>query len=622
MQKLIEISNFDQESNRIDFRYLGDSPVEFNVRISWRGTTVYWTSFKIGPDPNCFYFISCMDNPEFDVLEAEFLSLNWDEKFIFEKTDSRNSKFLPQIFSHPKDSSSYWTFKEIFVDKIYENEFIDIEKGDIVVDIGANYGFFSIFAKNKGAYKVYSYEPSRIVFEYLKKNSSIFDGIEIFKCAISKSNGSLIFEDDYQGSAGSRIVETPNSKTYEVPVISLEQIFLDNQLNRIDYLKIDCEGEEANVLSSIDLSHFKKIRKIFIECHNQENEDKVSEILSSQGFEFLVEKNDTIEGFSIIRAKNLNPYPKKKLALIGSYCNTKEKKDILLENINIIKSLGIDILLLSPLELEREIVSSVDYYFETKENPLLFWPERAYTHWFEKMDHEGKILTLHRGLPDYGWAGLFQIKKLSEIALTHDYDIFYHLIYDVELDSFLIENLNNDEVNYLHPRRNPKNPSEMWDASLHFMCFDRDTMEKISNEIRREKYSSELGMAETQASGWISKFNLLTCIHPVKDKIFYWEDFDFFNYSKNPSYRIFWSKNEDIDQEVKLVLMDFDLESKIEIYLNEIKILQKIEPYSIIQTGFDVSDIKTLKVVFNGHEIDYSNEFFETMRNVVYYRLS
>jgi hypothetical protein len=36
-----------------------------------------------------------------------------------------------------------------------------------------------------------------------------------------------------------------------------------------------------------------------------------------------------------------------------------------------------------------------------------------------------------------------------------------------------------NEVNILHPRRNPKNPEEIWETTLHFMVFNRPTMEKL-----------------------------------------------------------------------------------------------------------------------------------------------
>ena len=47
---------------------------------------------------------------------------------------------------------------EIFVDKLYLQEGVSILPGDIVLDVGANIGVFTLFAAKQGA-QVYAYEP-------------------------------------------------------------------------------------------------------------------------------------------------------------------------------------------------------------------------------------------------------------------------------------------------------------------------------------------------------------------------------------------------------------------------------------------------------------------------------
>jgi hypothetical protein len=94
-------------------------------------------------------------------------------------------------------------------------------------------------------------------------------------------------------------------------------------------------------------------------------------------------------------------------------------------------------MIISPIYLPESITNLCDYYFQTKDNPLLEWPVRAYTHWYRKEHSPEKILYMHRGLADYGWAALYQVKKLSQFALTFDYDMFYHMIYDLEIDDVI-----------------------------------------------------------------------------------------------------------------------------------------------------------------------------------------
>ena len=61
------------------------------------------------------------------------------------------------------------TLHEIFVDKLYFQEGISILPGDIVLDVGANIGVFTLFAAKQGA-QVYAYEPIPPTFEVLQHN--------------------------------------------------------------------------------------------------------------------------------------------------------------------------------------------------------------------------------------------------------------------------------------------------------------------------------------------------------------------------------------------------------------------------------------------------------------------
>ena len=144
---------------------------------------------------------------------------------------------------------------------------------------------------------------------------------------------------------------------------------------------------------------------------------------------------------------------------------------------------------------------------------------------------------------DYQWAALYQNKKMAEIALTFDYDTFIHMIYDVELDDYMIDQLHRDDVNYLHPRRDPHHPETIWEATLHFMVFDRSTMKKIVKDITLQRFLDKNWMAEGHALQWVYDHGLTVSTYPLKDEVFYWKDYDFYDYSKDSRYKLFWSKN-------------------------------------------------------------------------------
>jgi len=324
----------------------------------------------------------------------------------------------------------------------------------------------------------------------------------------------------------------------------------------------------------------------------------------------------------------------KKIALISTFCDTQEKQDILLENILKIKELGIDVMALGPnfIQLPPRITEACDYFFYTKDNPLLEWPVRAYTHWYRKEHSPEKILYMHRGLADYGWAALYQTKKLSQLALTFDYDIFYHMIYDLEINEVIKQELLSNKVNLIYPRRNPKNLDEVWETTLHFMVFDRPMMENIEKEITLEEYLRTNGVAEGEVYKWREKYNLKTSNHPVVDKIFYWENFTFYDYKIFPEFEMFISKNEPTDfkadgkilkpltDNLRIVFHGFeDTIGEVKVKVNGTWYNRIPKPFEFEEFPVSSQNINELIFEYNGKQVDYTKDFSYIMRNLVYY---
>lgn len=325
----------------------------------------------------------------------------------------------------------------------------------------------------------------------------------------------------------------------------------------------------------------------------------------------------------------------KKIALISTFCNTEEKQNVLKETVTKVKNLGIDVMAIGPnfIPIKQEIIDLCDFFFYTKENPLLEWPTRLYTHWYEMPISSNQIVTLQRGLADYGWAALYQTKKLSQIALTFDYDIFYHLIYDVEIDEVVESELKSNNVNIIHPRRDPHHPETLWETTLHFMVFDKSMMEKIEKEITLENYLSTNGVAEGEVLKWKNKFNIPTSNHPLKDKIFYWEDYDFFDYSPFPEFKLFLSKNEPLTiwlgedpvydailpNNLRIVFHGFESMKPIEISVNGVSYLKTPTPWEIIEFPINSQEVTELIFTYNNQIVNFTEKYNDIMMNQIYY---
>ena len=322
----------------------------------------------------------------------------------------------------------------------------------------------------------------------------------------------------------------------------------------------------------------------------------------------------------------------KKIALISTFCNTEVKLNTLKQNILKVKDLGIDVMVISPISLPKPITDLCDYYFQTKDNPLLEWPIRAYTHWYRKEHSSEKILYMHRGLADYGWAALYQVKKLSQFALSFDYKMFYHMIYDLEIDEIIKQELL-DNKNIVHPRRNPKNSEEIWETNLHFIALNRELMEQIEKDITLDEYLRTNGVAEGEVKKWVEKYNIPISKHYVKDTIFYWDDFDFYNYRIYPEFKIFLSKNTPTDiwlnnetickqlgENLRLVFHGFeDTIGEVKIKINGIWYKKTPKPFEFIEFPVSSQEIEELIFEYNGKQVDYTKDYSYIMRNLVYY---
>ena len=322
----------------------------------------------------------------------------------------------------------------------------------------------------------------------------------------------------------------------------------------------------------------------------------------------------------------------KKIVLIGSYCDTKEKIDILYDNIKILKNLGLDTLVISPVTLPKEIIEASDFVFFTKENPLLNWPVRGFTFWQTHYSSEG-WMTMHRNVAEYGWAGLYQIKKMSQIALSYDYDLFYHIIYDLEIDQYVIDTIKSDKPNLIHPRINPNKNDDWWDATLHFMVFDREIMSKIVDVIVLEDYLKWDGVAEGQALRWTQLFEIEISKTAVRDKIYYWGDRGFFDYSFNSKYKMFISKTpntniwveengeqveKDLSSNLTFYFYDFLGPQTIKINVDGITKEYELNQNKIINFDVDSTSVKTISLTDNDNEYDYTTVYKEISRNLIY----
>lgn len=169
------------------------------------------------------------------------------------------------------------TYEEIYNKKVYESRF-NISDGWLVVDAGANSGLFSLrVSKLVGKTgTVIAFEPSSSSYSLLLKNikANNVSNIVTFQLGLSSSPGkkNLILYDHsvdnsfYARDFGTRLVKRIGME--EVSVETLDSALQKAGIQRIDYLKIDVEGSELDVLKGAIKTLNVLHPRIVIETHN------------------------------------------------------------------------------------------------------------------------------------------------------------------------------------------------------------------------------------------------------------------------------------------------------------------------------------------------------------------
>ena len=132
---------------------------------------------------------------------------------------------------------------EIFQNKLYET-FEEVKEGDIVLDLGASIGPFVQSILHKKPAHVYALEPSSSEFPCLVRNTRGYPVTQIDK-AISNRDGYF---------------DNPEVWFHEgkVQEIRFDTLIKQYSLEKINFLKTDCESGEYHVFNEENLDFMKK----------------------------------------------------------------------------------------------------------------------------------------------------------------------------------------------------------------------------------------------------------------------------------------------------------------------------------------------------------------------------
>jgi FkbM family methyltransferase len=194
-------------------------------------------------------------------------------------------------FEGPPDVNVLRSVGAGFLKQRYTPPGFEIAPRDVVVDVGANIGAFSIFAAQRTRERVIAIEPFPTNAEYLRRNADAnAANVEVLEIALCDLDGSVEF------------VVTPNGTTHRMRASSdaedvtrvvvrgmtLRALMESLGLDHIDLLKLDCEGAEGHILPSCSEETLSRVRRIAMEFHDATsplNHVELEQLLVKRGFE-------------------------------------------------------------------------------------------------------------------------------------------------------------------------------------------------------------------------------------------------------------------------------------------------------------------------------------------------
>ena len=229
--------------------------------------------------------------------------------------------------AHLNKNETDYIYNEIFVRQAYLRHGITIHDGDCIVDASANIGLFTVFVSRLAQnLRIISFEANPAAFACLKANAEAWGtAVKCLPLGLSRENKSAEVEffeglsrssrsyahamterevvknyvfnqqsdsqnnEQLAAEIGELSDDRLHARTESAQLRTLSSVIAEEDIDRIDLLKIHVENGELDVLLELSPGDWAKIRQLVIEMDPQENVEPITTLLERHGYEVLVE---------------------------------------------------------------------------------------------------------------------------------------------------------------------------------------------------------------------------------------------------------------------------------------------------------------------------------------------
>jgi FkbM family methyltransferase len=201
-------------------------------------------------------------------------------------------------------TSDLATSRSIFVDDSYFPAGISIAPDATIVDIGGHIGTLTTLAASRAPKgRVFTFEPEPQNFALLEENvrRNGFQHVRCFNQAVAgkEEEREFYLAPNPVRTGSHSLTRVSTAGSFKVRCTTLSTILRDNRIDRVDLLKLDCEGAEWEIIPATSDEELGKIRQIVMEVHAGESgaREKSFDRLKKVGFVALPHPKDNYAAF-------------------------------------------------------------------------------------------------------------------------------------------------------------------------------------------------------------------------------------------------------------------------------------------------------------------------------------
>jgi len=161
-----------------------------------------------------------------------------------------------------------------------------------VVDMGANIGLHSVLLGRMG-FAVTCYEPDPNHVALLTKHlvaNNVQDHVTVAQAAVARENGTLEFVRVLGNTTGSHVAGAKKDPYGDLEIIEVQAVNVSEAIAGKDLVKMDVEGLEADLLTSLDASDFASLDMV-CEVGTRENAEIIWNHLKNSGVNLFSQKS-------------------------------------------------------------------------------------------------------------------------------------------------------------------------------------------------------------------------------------------------------------------------------------------------------------------------------------------